>query len=146
MTDAERQAVAQEVRAQADSFVAAIHQLNAQPYLDQLASNEFYGENGAFYPTRDSLLSAVGHFTSMFKGIEVTWEGDPRITVLGPDAAVFSVAFREVNQPTVGAAMKAHGVWTGVYQRVNGRWGIVQAHESYVPDQPDVPDRAKPKK
>lgn len=136
MSDAERQAVAQGVRAQAESFVAAFRQLNAQPFLDQLANNESYGENGVFYPTRDSLLSAVGHFPKMFTSIDVTWEGEPRITVLGPDAAVFSSSFREVAQPTTGAAMRLHGVWTGVYRRANGRWEIVQAHESYVTESP----------
>jgi ketosteroid isomerase-like protein len=136
MSDAERQAVAQEVRAQVDSLTATLEQLNAQRYLDQLAINESYAENGVVYPTRDSLLSAVGHFTSMFKSIELAWEGDPRITVLGPDAAVFSGAYREVAQPTTGTAMRLHGVWTVVYQRTNGRWGIVQGHESWIPDQP----------
>jgi hypothetical protein len=135
MTDAGRQAVAQEVRAQAESFVAALRQLNGQPYADQLASNEFYGENGVPYPTRDSLLSATAHFPRLYKSLDIIWDGEPRITVLGPDAAVFSVAFHEVAQPTAGAVLKLHGLWTGVYQRVNGKWGIVQGHESYVPDE-----------
>jgi hypothetical protein len=136
MTDAERQAVAQDVRAQVDSFVAALRQLNGQPFVEQLASNEFYGENGTVpYPTRDSLLSATAHFPQMYTALDITWEGEPRITVLGPDAAVFSVAFREVAQSTTGAAVKVHGLWTGVYQRVNGKWGIVQAHESFVTDE-----------
>ncbi len=135
MSEAERQAVAQDVRAQAESMLAGFRHLSAQTFLDQLANNEFYGENGVSYPTRDSLLSAVSHFPKMFTSIDVTWEGEPRITVLGPDAAVFSSRFREVAQPTTGAPVSPHGVWTGVYQRVNDRWGIVQAHESYVPEQ-----------
>jgi hypothetical protein len=136
MSDAQRQAMAQEVRAQADSFLAAFRQLNAQPYLDQLANNQSYAENGAFYPTRDSLLSVIRQFPAMYTAIEVAWDGEPRVTVLGTDAVVFSSGFRETLQPKTGAATKAHGIWTGVYQRVNGRWSIVQAHESYVPDEP----------
>lgn len=137
MTDAEKQAVARDVRAQVDSFVAALHRLDGQPFVDQLASIEFYGENGTIpYPTRDSLLSATAHFPGAYTSLDITWEGEPIITVLGPDAAAFSVPFREAAQPRTGAALKVHGLWTGVYQRVNGKWGIVQAHESYVPDEP----------
>jgi ketosteroid isomerase-like protein len=136
MSDAQRQAVAQDVRGLADSLVVQLSRLDAQPYLAQLASNEGYAENGAFYPTRDSLLSAVGHFTKMFTSLELAWDGEPRITVLSPDAAVLSGTFHEVAQPVSGSAMKVHGIWTGVYQRINGEWRIVQAHESWTPDQP----------
>ena len=139
MTDAQRQAVAQEVQAQVDSFVAAFHQMNAQPYLDQLANNESYAENAAFYPTRDSLLRAAAQFPKTFTTLTVTLDGTPRITVLAPDAAVFSTSFHEEAQPATGAPLKLHGTWTGVYQRINGKWQIVQAHESFVPDVPDQP-------
>lgn len=135
--DAQRQAVAQEVRGLGDSLVAHLRRLDAETYLAQLADNDGYAENGVFYPTRDSLLSAVGHFPKMFTSLDVGWDGVPRITVLGPDAAVFSGRFHEAAQPVTGPAMKLHGVWTGVYQRVSGRWSIVQAHESWVPDQPE---------
>jgi len=137
MTDAQRQAVAQEVKSQADSIVATLSQLKTHPYLDQLAVNDAYVENGTYYPTRDSLLSTVGHLTTMFKSMDLQWDGAPHINVLGQDAAVFSAAFHEVAQPLTGEPMKLHGVWTAVYQRANGRWGIVQAHESWTADQPE---------
>jgi hypothetical protein len=138
MSDAQRQALAQEVRGLADSLVVQLSRLEAQPYLAQLAGNDAYAENGVFYPTRDSLLSAVGHSTTMFTSLGLAWDGAPRITVLSPDAAVFSGTFHEAAQPASGGpAMNLHGIWTGVYQRVNGRWSIVQAHESWTPDQPE---------
>lgn len=31
-----------------------------------------------------------------------------------------------------GAQTKLGEAWTGVYERRDGKWGIVQAHESYA--------------
>lgn len=131
MSDAQRAAVASDASAAMDTAMAALSRLDDGPYAAMLEGNQAYAENMVLYPTHDSLMAAVHAFPQMFRSMDLKWDGKPTITVLGPDAAVATGKFVQNVVDTSGAAFTINGIWTGVLQRSNGKWTIVQAHESY---------------
>ena len=54
------------------------------------------------------------------------------VVALGPDAGVFSSQVHWTMTDTTGTAMSFDGVWTLVYQRLDGRWKVVLGHDSYA--------------
>lgn len=132
MTDAQRAAVADTVRRQTDAFIASFNRMDASVFIDQIATNEAFAETGALYPSRDSIIATVRGFVAGIRSLEVGWD-QVHVTVLAPDAAVITGTFHESFVDKAGKATKLHGAWTGVYQRRDGKWGIVQGHESYTP-------------
>jgi uncharacterized protein (TIGR02246 family) len=55
---------------------------------------------------------------------------NPEVEVLGPNAAVISFELREVMLDESGATTELNGAMTLVYERRDGRWLVVRAHES----------------
>jgi uncharacterized protein (TIGR02246 family) len=132
MTDAQRAAVADTVRRQTDAFIAAFNHMDPNEFIAQMAINESFAESGRLYPSRDSVSGTVRTFVAGIRSLEVGWD-QVQVTVLAPDAAVVTGTFHENFVDKAGKTTKLHGAWSGVYQRRDGKWGIVQAHESYVP-------------
>lgn len=131
MTDAQRAAVADTLRQETDAFIAAFNRMDPTVFVDQVANIESFAESGTLYPSRDSLTSQVRGFVAGIRGLDVGWE-QVHVTVLAADAGVVSGTFHENVVDKAGKTTKLHGAWTGVYQRRDGKWGIVQAHESYA--------------
>jgi len=133
MTDAERTEVAAEIRAAADSIVIPFNRLDGSHYLAQLMDVRTYVENTTIYQGPDSVVSAVHTVLSNAATISLTWTGEPTVLVLGPDLGVITGAFHEGMTDKTGATQVLDGVWTAIYQRVDGSWKIIVAHESVAP-------------
>jgi uncharacterized protein (TIGR02246 family) len=131
MTEMQRTAIADSVKQLAEGFVAAFRNLDPSVFVDQLAINEQHVENGSLHPSRDSLLAAVRSFATSLSKLAFVWD-DMQVSVLAPTAAVLTGTYRETAVDKNGAQTKLRGAWTGVYERRAGKWGIVQAHESYA--------------
>ena len=132
MTDAQRTEIAREIMDAANDFVAGLATLDGDgfiaPFTD--AGDLVYVDGGRIYPDRDALKNAAAGFMSRQERIGGTW--DPaHVVVLGPDGAAFTGVFHADVVDTAGVAQWTNGkIWTFVYQRRDGEWKIVQAHES----------------
>jgi len=133
MTNAERTQVAAEIRAAADSIVVPFNRLDASYYLAQLSDVRTYVENTTVYEGPDPVVRAVKDVMSNAAAIELAWTGEPTVLVLGPNQGVITGAFHESVTDNTGATQVMDGVWTGVYERVEGSWKIMVAHESFAP-------------
>jgi ketosteroid isomerase-like protein len=131
MTDVQRAAVADTIRQQTDAFIAAFNHLDPSVFVDQVASVESFADGGMLYPSADSLASQVHSFVAGIRSLDVGWE-QLHVTVLALDAGVVTGTFHENVVDKAGKTMKLHGAWTGVYQRRDGKWRIVQGHESFT--------------
>jgi hypothetical protein len=131
MTDAQRAAVADTVRQQTDAFIAAFNHMDASVFIEQTATIEAFAESGTLYPSADSLARQVRGFVAGIRSLDVGWD-QLHVTVLAPDAGVVTGTFHENVVDKAGKTTKFHGAWSGVYQRRDGKWRIVQAHESYT--------------
>jgi len=132
ITDAQRTAVASEIMDAANDFVAGLATLDGDgfiaPFTD--AGDLVYVDAGRIYADREALKNAFAGFASRQERMGGTW--DPaHVTVLGPDGAAFTGVFHADVVDTAGVAQWTNGkIWTFVYQRRDGEWKIVQAHES----------------
>jgi hypothetical protein len=98
--------------------------------VKQLAEG-FVVENGFLYPSWDSLLAADRSFATTLSTLAFVWV-DMQVRVLAPTATVLTGTYQETAVNKNGAQTKLRGAWTGVYEQRAGKWGIVQAHESYA--------------
>lgn len=133
LSTSQRAAVAAQVTAVMDTAMAGINRLDPQPFLTLLEGNKVYAENGMIFPTHDSLVAQVQSIPTMFQSVDLRWTSNPEITVLGKDAAVLTSRFAESVVDSAGTAITLTGIWTGVLQRKDGKWAIVQAHEHIAP-------------
>lgn len=133
MSDAVRSQVAGEIQAAADTMMAGLNRLDVEPYVGQLADIRVYAENTMMYPDADSLVRTIRTLPAAFRAFKVEATADPVIVVLTPDIGVYSVRYQQAMTDGSGATATVGGVWTAVYQRQNGAWKIVAAHESYAP-------------
>ena len=132
MTDATRDQVAGEIRAAADSVFAGLERLDPSVFVDQLSAVRMYGENTMVYPGVDSLASDMRRGFGALRSMHITTRAEPVVVALGPDAGVFSSQVHWTMTDTTGTAMSFDGVWTLVYQRLDGRWKVVLGHDSYA--------------
>lgn len=133
MTDAQRTEVAAEIRAAADSIVIPLNRLDASHYVAQLADVRWYVENTTINQGPDSVVSTVKAVMASAASINLAWTGEPTLLVLGPDLGVITGAFHQSTTDKAGATQVIDGVWTAIYQRVDGSWKIIVAHETAVP-------------
>ena len=131
-TEAQRAQVEQEVMDAANAFVAGLSSLDGDEFIASFtdAGDLVYVDAGRIYPDRDALRNAAAGFMSRQERIGGMW--DPaHVVVLGPDGAAFTGVFHADVVDTAGVAQWTTGkIWTFVYERRDGAWTIVQAHES----------------
>lgn len=121
-----------QVEAELVEFMQAVASAMRSADAEQILS--LYGRPDVFVNIEDGevvpyerMAAEVREFTARVSGIDVRWVGEPRFVILDRDAAVI-YGFHHF----AGAeGFPAHtGVWTGVVQRIEGRWRIVHAHGS----------------
>lgn len=135
LTDAQRAAIADTIKQQANLFFEYDRKLDAEGLMSLMTTEPdlVWGENGMLYPSRDSLAAVARGVLGNAREVDGAWE-ELHVLVLGPDAAAASgrFHFRLVKQD--GSSMTIEqATWTGVYQRRNGRWVVVQGNEGYPP-------------
>lgn len=59
---------------------------------------------------------------------------DPQVEVLGTDAGVVSFRYEGEWEDTAGEVRGIEAAFTAVFERRDGEWKVVQAHESLPPD------------
>ena len=120
---------ADSVRALTSELAAAWEALDADRYLGWFASDLVFYFEGARVerPELESIIRATtaGLQSSTF---EIS---DPRVQVLGPDAAAISFGLRELMVDTAGVTTDLRAALTLVWERRPEGWRVVLAHESF---------------
>ncbi len=131
LTPAVRRAVADTIRQQADRVIAALASRKIERLMELFTteSDLVYVDNGRIYPSREALANAAGGFFKQIGKAGGTWES-AHILPLSPSSGAFTGIFRPQMVDTAGKPLWVDGkIWTFVYQRREGKWVIVQAHE-----------------
>jgi ketosteroid isomerase-like protein len=136
---AEREAaLADTLRSVLQDFNDAFFALEPGPYLDYFPEDfHFYGR--ADYMTR----TEYGEGIRELMGGDRDWSGDVRdvrVEVLGPDAGTASYTWRATVVDTAGNEEEHAGAVTVVFERREGEWRVVRAHESQ--STPDTASRS----
>ena len=127
-------ALADSVKVMATDLLATWSRLDPDAYLALFSEDVGFYERGKRL-TRADLEAAVRRGTTRLR--EIGWEakitGGPYVEVLGPDAAVATFLYQARIGGNTRDARDLAAAWTLVYERRNGEWRVVQAHESFVP-------------
>lgn len=132
LTPEEEKAVADTVQSLTEELAARVEALEPEPYL-QLFSDDiqfFYRgwSEGAQYEKEIRKATAGLREYPM----EIT---DTKIEVLGRNGAVASLIYRSQPVDTAGQSSEVEMAWTLVFERRDGEWKVVQAHESLIPQE-----------
>jgi ketosteroid isomerase-like protein len=134
-SQAQQSAVADSIRSNADRFIAALASHDIDKFVALFAEEPdfIYVDAGRIYPDRAALRKAGANFVGSIRTFNAKW--DPvKILVTGPDAGVFTGVMTVQGTNSAGNAIWPNGkIWTLAYQRRQGQWKIVQAHEANVP-------------
>lgn len=131
MTDAQRTAIVDGVRAAHEALWASFPRLNVDSTMAFYVADDrvTVAELGMIYPSRDSVVKAIRAAWAGFRSISAT-PAEPRIMVLGPNAAVLTTTYVGSFTDTAGMTGEVRGAWSAVYHRSPDGWKVVQTHES----------------
>lgn len=90
-----------------------------------------YIDNGAIYPSLQAMKDAyaqVGPTMELVENNVKSWDA----VVLGNDAVAFTLPIRLRLKAKGRPEYAGEYVWSGIVQRRNGKWMIVQSHESWL--------------
>src|SRR3954468_24810047 len=133
LTDAQKTAIADSVKVVMQQVLESANKMDfrgALSYYSPDADARFM-ESGAIHASRDAMGDAydqLGANLDMIKNQVDKWE----VTVLGPDVAMVTLPIHITIKAKGRDAYDGQTVWSGVVQKRNGKWQVVQAHESWV--------------
>ena len=134
VTERQRTAIADTVKQLAKALFDAENQRNADVFIGQATDDPdfHYISSGNLFPSKDSLSKAAHGRVKSLKALTYTLK-DGYVTVLSPDAAVFTGSYDEVAVDSTGKSSQFRDGWTAVYARRHGQWKIVHGHFSRAP-------------
>ncbi len=137
LSDRQRTAIADTVKQLAKALFDAENQRNADVFIGQATDDPdfHYISSGNLFPSKDSLSRAAHSRVKSLKALTYTLK-DGYVTVLSPDAAVFTGSYDEVAVDSAGKSAQFRDGWTAVYARRHGQWKIVHGHFSRAPATP----------
>jgi hypothetical protein len=154
LTDSQKAAIADSAKTVVQLMLANADRLDFVAYFDNYSADPDarYIENGFLYPSLDTMKKFYADLNPLFESLKNKPDGWD-MTVLGSDAVAITMPFHMTFKPKGLPEYTAQGIWTGVVQRRNGKWTIMQSHESWInPEQvmaalvPLVPKQSSPKK
>lgn len=131
MTAEQEQAIADTLRSLAVEVDAAWNRLEPGPYLGYYSDDAHFYYEGSHLP-REEFEQVVRQEMGAHREFSSEMI-DPQVEVLGPDAGVVSFRYEGTAVDTVGNSQQMTAAITTVFERRNGEWKIVQAHESFPP-------------
>lgn len=132
ITDAERLAITDSIKQALNNYSLAVKSLDAKRIIDlYLDSPDFaVASNDEYYPSRDSLHKTLQSHLKMWKKIDSFEWINPKIFILGKDAASATSEFHEKIFLEGGNSFEIKGHFTFVFKRSNDAWKIAQLHVS----------------
>lgn len=132
LTAQEERALADTLESQARNLLATWSELEPQPYLRLFSEDlQFYFQG---WIDREEFEKRVPEIMDGLSDYS-TAVTDPRIEVLGRDAGVVTLIYRAQPVDTAGESHEFKAVFTLVYERRDGRWKVVQVHESLISEE-----------
>lgn len=132
MTEEREAALSDTIRSLAEEIDAGWKNLEPEPYLQHYSDDvQFYYQGSRlgrtdFEKVVRQEMPAIEEWST-----EIT---DERVEVLGPDAGVASIRYEGQWTDTAGETRDIAAAVTLVFERRDGAWTVVQAHESLPPD------------
>lgn len=131
MSSAEERAIADTLQTLTEQVDAAFEALDPQPYLAYYSDDAHFYYDGSHLPAKE-FEEVVRQEMAKYRKFSTTVM-DPQVEVLGRDAGVVSFRYRGRAADTAGNSQKLTAAVTVVFERRNGEWRVVQAHESFPP-------------
>lgn len=131
MTAEREAALADTLRALTHQVDSAFRALEPEPYLALYSEDTHFYYDGSHLP-RKKFEAVVRKEMGAFEEFSTTMM-EPQVEVLGPDAGVVSFRYRGEAVDTAGNSQKLTAAITAVFERRDGEWKVVQAHESFPP-------------
>jgi ketosteroid isomerase-like protein len=133
-TAQQRAAITDTVKDLANKLFEAENRRDADVFMAQSSDDpDFrYISSGNLFPSKDSLSRSAHARVKSLKSLTYTLK-QSGVTVLSPDAAVFTGAYDETAVDSTGKSQTFRDGWTAVYQRRNGKWKIIHGHFSRAP-------------
>lgn len=131
MTAEREAALADTLRSVLEDVNDAFFALEPGPYLDYFP-DDFHLYGRADYLTRTEYGKGIRQVMARDRD----WSGDVgdvQVEVLGRDAGVASYTYRTTVVDTAGDEEEVTGAVTVVFERREGEWRVVRAHESFGP-------------
>ena len=134
LTEKQRTAIADTVKDLVKKLYDAENQRNADVFIGEATDDpDFrYISTGNLFPSKDSLSRSAHARVKALKSLTYTLK-QSEVTVLAPDAAVFTGAYDETAVDSTGKSLTYRDGFTAVYQRRHGQWKIVHGHFSRGP-------------
>lgn len=140
LSPAERAALADSVRAFAAEMVATIDRHDVDGFIGhhQDGPDFAWATWGAIDSLEKHRSSMKRYFPSdAGKNVHFTL-GESKVYVIDRDAAALTGIINSTNVDAKGTPTTGHEAWSIVLHRLDGRWKVVQAHESYP--RPSAPE------
>ena len=137
LSDAQRSEIADGVKAAHHALFASVTTRNADTVMSYFLPDDrlTWAMNGSVFPSHDSIMRTARAYFAAARSMTMT-SAEPKITVLGPDAAALTTTFRESVTDTSGHTDQMTYAWTAVYQRELGAWKVMSVHESLLAPPP----------
>lgn len=131
LSETERRAIAASVDSATHSFEAAERARDAERVIAHLAP-EFYMYVDGARSSYDSVATSIRATMSSFRDFEPGFDA-VEVIVLGRDAAVVSLTFRDSITTASGETLQFRGPTTLVWERRGADWLIVYADADHYP-------------
>ncbi|NGP78001.1 SgcJ/EcaC family oxidoreductase [Balneolaceae bacterium YR4-1] len=131
LTEQEISSLSNTIMAHSEEANRAWQSLDAEAYMSHYSEEADFYFQGSYY-SFDEFEAIVHDYLGSLQTSTLNMI-DPHIEVLGPEGAVISYNYKGQNIDTTGVADNTEAAFTAVYKKQEGRWLIVQAHESMVP-------------
>lgn len=132
LTAQQEQAVADTIESLTENLASTWGELDPDAYLQLFSDDvQFYFQG---WNDREQFEESVRQIMPAYREypMEIT---DQRIEVLGRDAAVATLTYRAEPVDTAGRSREGKAAFTLVYERRDGSWKVVQAHESLISEE-----------
>ena len=113
-------------------MLSSLRQRNAAAALDMYGRHqEFVHIDNGNIVRWQQLESQMRDYLQNAQSNEIYWTGRPNVLVLNEDAAI---VYGRHTMRSSDTSQDAHeGEWSGVFQRIDGKWRIVHSHSSDAP-------------
>jgi uncharacterized protein (TIGR02246 family) len=131
MSDAQKAALGDSVKAVAVGMVDRMNQGDMTSGWTMYSTDPKarYVENGMVHPSLDAMKKMSADMMPNIEKFRIDIDATDAI-VLGPDAVLINSPFHMTMKPKGKSEYTGQGVWTGIFQRKDGKWELVATHES----------------
>ncbi len=134
MDEAQHREIVAAVEAAMRSLEAAERARDHERLIDHFAPVPgFHVYNDGQRITYEAMAAGVRQTFPTLRSIEGGFS-DLQVSVLSPEHALVSAAFRETIQDGSGTTTRSRGAVSWLWRRIDGRWRIVYGHVDHHPD------------